>query len=543
MVRFGPAKDFGAHVRGMANRSSRNIGLMPASPLFKYYQGKVWVEMHPNADEFAQQYNTNGTVMWLHYTASAELTEEGKELFKYIPEWQRNLRQKALSISYGPLQAHELDKRMYKRRQFDVQDHRIPRDVAIAILDVIVEKTLEHLALDHDEQLPFLNDHADRSIFSTLLGHKRLSIQWQDLDWTMKEYKERFFELVVNAFKSLPQLMGRYLQTPYCLGIRSRISTQFEFADPLTMQGAEDVARIVLFLPIWSGAAVFLHSHKEWYRDILTEVAKLIGFHHPFDSTLWNGSQCYRNVENLIKDGATILTFDGSGWDTFAAALLGDILTPLVSRMDGMDHNASGNLLTSLINTIAIMWVVVEFDVSGKIGIKILLFVLMSDDCNIVVKTKTNNPKLKPAWLGVENFFEWTTNDTLAQYVLGYTYRELTAEIHPRLCGIHVVSETADPKRRWSLPSPNLGMGVFIPKERTKGAQDDQSRKRLVELYTTGSVLGVSAYELFDIANYYGQQRIFSPREAAATVADLVANEGLEVTSSTKDGLVSVIQV
>lgn len=511
--------DYGAMFRTQAMKGAYSFGLMPNSPLIKKYDVIMWGELMDNTpstklkpNPWAVSYTDVPYVLWLRYRAKIEPDESVAMRVKGIPEWQKVNRQKALSIAWSPLQAHELDKKKYKtwKNQAWIEKNRMPGAIARKIVYIISEETVKRLRVKHDEQAAFLTQHGDKSIHSDDL----YAVHWEDLDWTMTDYVQQLFDIIKANFERLPTLSGLFLPVPYSRGIRSRISSHFTFSEkPFSFEGAEDVARIVAFIIIWSAAAYFLTDHQGWYRDIIKAVKEVIEFPYTVDSTLWNGAQCYRNIENAVKQGCVIKCFDGSGWDTFSVQLIGSVISALAVIWDSLANNASGNLLTSLLNSIATLWLWTRQPFCGfLIKLKIKFVVVLSDDFNVICEVTTI------VFLGIDDLFEYVEIDSNVLYVLGYSFKSVLEGRSPVICGYHLISERAE--SRINVRADDWTKPVY------KTVEEKHIQEEIdvyVDLLVTGNALGKKGYEWMDIVTKEKiKHTYYSPKEAALAAIDYI---------------------
>jgi hypothetical protein len=165
-------------------------------------------------------------------------------------------------------------------------------------------------------------------------------------------------------------------------------------------------------------------------KEIFDELHSYFNMKSEINTPMVTGGGVYKYASDKFHEGCKLNAFDGKSWESCVGVLLGDTFAPYWSHLKGINMLPSGIACTSLLNTIANMWVSRNVESDG--------IIMLGDDCNVF-----NGKAVKAPWM------EYQKADSDMEYILGVSYK--ADPLRPRLSGLKVSSDRATLARPMSL--------------------------------------------------------------------------------------------
>lgn len=340
---------------------------------------------------------------------------------------------------------------------------------------------------------------------------------WNELKNNQRLTDEIRLETQIYVDKVLRALIsGYYVDNPmFNLGSRARperisqsLDRTFHFVEEMTR------TRLVMFHYGPSSMMAFSkfrtkEEHQEWEAHVLRSAfALLLGsdvsrVHGP----LWEGAGAYRNFINHMNEGYFVRCIDGKRWESTVGLILGQMATAISTNLaPGKWMEASGTALTSIINTIAWMCVLLQegvFDSNCE-------FYIHSDDLNIVGLDQAEVDAIADKLLKV-GVADEDELDTKFAFYLGIVCFMRNMNVHP--IGIKYTTDAPDKTRP-------LEVGKWY-----SGKMTETERKITYQIYK-GTLLGLPLGEYFKLKNFQLSHEDY--RESIKQMAMLAYDEGIK---------------
>lgn len=334
-------------------------GTMPPGPLVKGYA----LSYNYSAEAVPSRVDMSGELprRALYYDIDVDWEPWVGKFAKVLEPHQITHRSRILALASGPLRINELDRQVYKVSNIidKVRAKAMPERISLGTLDIIIDefiKALKTRGVDLSVTRKYSDDHKGRSMGN---GYR-----WDDAVYLDISQWRELFDKIIGNLEDVKRMVGMYNNIRYFTGIRARSDELTSTTLSNSYNGIMRRSRRIMFNGAWSMLTAFLsHDDKRKYYEKV--YARLIDYfnasgdrHFPYVE----GGEIYLKAAELFSEGKRFQALDGVSWEAFVGTILGAPFNAFMTNVKGINMLPSGITFTSLLDTIAMLWVTKDID-------------------------------------------------------------------------------------------------------------------------------------------------------------------------------------
>jgi len=328
----------------------------------------------------------------------------------------------------------------------------------------MMDALIENITDDEEYIKTFIKEHENSS-----LGQQ---IRWGHLIGMTKAERAPLLFAIKEKLIQMRREEGRWLGQAPNLGMRARSDSI-----PAGWQPGEEISgemtrtRAVMFTPALSAISVFLPKERRIrvYKKVLDKALSFCPRQFEYHTPLLEGGETYAKLQAELESGYHYYALDGVNWES-AVPFLGASFRPWWVGFGGEEHLPSGALITSLIDTAAMIIAM------GRLLPREAVLYVLGDDANVVNPTPISGGGKK---LEIPGLMEFQAEDTAYQFFLGLGYKPDVTR--PRVYGVKLTIDNAERNLPYRL-TPDYTYETD-PKEPFKGKTTPKELDMWVGLY------------------------------------------------------------
>jgi hypothetical protein len=420
---------------------------MPCSPSCKRYEIDVEMDRDLEAD----------------YSMKFELSDELKAVLPQLPDQQITHRSRPAALAFGHLRVPEMDFRISKADKAKelIKDLTLSDSKSEALRQAVWSKIRPNLGVNMKKIRTYIKDHRASSIMRGVKWEHLFDLDAGDWKLILDDVLQLYDRWAEGEFD------GMTLSTPTGTGLRARTdSLNREELKLGSHSGHISRTRIVAFTPALSILNVFVTQKDGYYRAIVEAMKQVLAPDHAsmIHSPLLEGGEVYNSAIDWFTK-YKYSPYDGVGWETQAADILGPSWSLFSQNIGGQRTLLSGVWATSLVGTAASIHTANHAGMLSKSS----KCVILGDDINLFGRKALGTRDELP------NVTEYQSRDYDAGFLLGLTYKY---QKEPAITGVKITSDKAPASRPFRIDRSNTAFII------DKSKHTDQERGVHAEMYT-----------------------------------------------------------